>query len=126
MGLDRKRFGQALNSERKRLNLQVNVVAQVCEIKPGTQYLYEQGKRVPNADYLDKLFELGFRPHVLLPNATLANDQCDIQHLREAFIQADHDCRDKEGRLLDLEYRLNRFLDLLTELQSPSKEPAAK
>lgn len=126
MGLDRKRFGQALSSERKRLNLQVNDVADACEIKPGTQYLYEQGKRAPNADYLDKLFELGFRPHVLLPNATLANDQCDIQHLREAFIQADQDCRDKEGRLLDLEHRLSRFLDLLTEIQSPSKQAAQK
>ncbi|CBL44736.1 Hypothetical protein HDN1F_11530 [gamma proteobacterium HdN1] len=126
MGLDRQRFGQALISERKRLNLQINDVVKACGITAGSQYLYERGKRVPNADYLDKLFELGFRPHVLLPNATLANDQCDIQHLREAFIQTDHDCRDKEGRLLDLEHRLNRFLDLLTEIQSPSKQAAQK
>lgn len=116
MVLDKARFGQALCSERKRLNLQVNDVANACEIKPGTQYLYEQGKRVPNAIYLDKLFELGFRPYILLPNATLLSTLCDIQQLREAFIQTDHDCRDKEGRLLDLEHRLNRFLDRLTQL----------
>ena len=122
MGLDRQRFGLALSSERKRLTLQVNDVAEACEIKPGTQYLYEQGKRVPNADYLDKVFELGFRPHVLLPSATQANDQFDIQHLRNAFMRADQECRDKEGRLLDLEHRVSRFLDLPVSLVTDSKE----
>ncbi len=126
MGLDRQRFGQALCSERKRLNLQVNDVADACGIKPGTQYLYEQGKRVPNADYLEQVFDLGFRPHILLPSATQTNDLFDLQHLRSAFIQADQECRDKEGRLLDLELRLARFIDLITttdpSLQSESNQ----
>ena len=121
MGLDRQRFGQALSSERKRLNLQVNDVAGACGIKPGTQYLYEQGKRVPNADYLEQVFELGFRPHILLPSATQTNDRFDLQHLRSAFIQADQECRDKEGRLLDLELRLARFIDLITTTDLPRK-----
>lgn len=119
MGLDRQRFGQALSSERKRLNLQVNDVADACGIKPGTQYLYEQGKRVPNADYLELVFDLGFRPHILLPSATQMNDQFDIQDLRSAFIQADQECRDKEGRLLDLELRLARFIDLIATTDLP-------
>lgn len=118
MGLDRRLFGQSICAERKRLNLQVNEVAEACGIKPGTQYLYEQGKRLPTADYLDTLFELGFRPHVLLPNATQVSEHLDLQRLRDSFMQADHECRDKEGRLLDLEYRLTRFLDLLTETDS--------
>src|SRR5690606_14306229 len=113
MGLDRRRFGQALCSERKHLNLQVHDVAEACGIKPGTQYLYEQGKRVPNADYLENVFALGFRPHVLLPSATQMSDQFDLQHLKDTFIRADYECRDKEGRLLDLEHRLAMFLEVL-------------
>lgn len=119
MGLDRQRFGQALVSERKRLKLQINDVVKACGITAGSQYLYERGKRLPNADYLERAFELGFRPHVLLPSATLLNDQCDLQHLRDAFIQADHECRDKEGRLLDLEHRLTRFIDLIDTTDLP-------
>lgn len=126
MRLDRQKFGEALSSERKRLNLQVNEVAKSCEIKPGTQYLYEQGKRIPNADYLDKLFELGFRPHVLLPNATQVSDQIDIQGIREAFIKTDVECRDKEGRLLDLEHRLARFIDLLTDTNELIKQAGSQ
>ncbi len=114
MGLDRYKFGQNLSAERKRLNLQVNEVAQACDIKPGTQYLYEQGKRVPNADYLESVFKLGFRPHALLPSATQTSPNVDIQSLRDAFIKTDGECRDSEGRLLDLEYRLARFIDILT------------
>lgn len=119
MGLDRQKFGQNLSSERKRLNLQVNDVSDACDIKPGTQYLYEQGKRLPNADYLEQVFELGFRPYILLPSATQTNGQFDLQHIRDAFIQADHDSRDKEGRLLDLEHRLARFIDLINEESFP-------
>lgn len=126
MRLDRQKFGEALSSERKRLNLQVNEIAKACEIKPGTQYLYEQGKRIPTADYLDKLFELGFRPHVLLPNATQVSAQIDIQAIRTAFIKTDQDCRDKEGRLLDLEYRLSRFIDLLTDTTELVTQTGAK
>ena len=62
MVLDKARFGQALCSERKRLNLQVNDVANACEIKPGTQYLYEQGKRVPNGAIV-KSGVWRFKPH---------------------------------------------------------------
>lgn len=126
MGLDRRLFGQSICSERKRLNLQVHEVADACGIKSGTQYLYEQGKRVPTADYLDRLFELGFRPHVLLPNASQVSEHVDIQRLRNAFIQTDHECRDKEGRLLDLEHRLARFMDLLTETGSTVKKVGSK
>lgn len=119
MEFDRQRFGQALSSERKRLRLQVNDVVEACGIKPGTQYLYEQGKRLPNAEYLEHVFKLGFRPHVLIPSATQMNDGLDLQRLRNAFIQADQECRDKEGKLLDIEHRLACFIDLLTRHEHP-------
>jgi transcriptional regulator with XRE-family HTH domain len=115
LSLDKKIFGKALSSERKRLNLQVEAVAEACDIKPGTQYLYEQGKRLPNAEYLELLFHLGFRPHVLLPSATQINDLIDLQDIKNAFMKVDQECRDKDGRLLDLEFRTTQFINRLTE-----------
>lgn len=120
MELDRQRFGQALRSERKRLRLQVNDVIEACGIKTATtQYLYEQGKRLPNAEYLEQVFKLGFRPHILIPSATQLNDGLDLQLFKNAFIQAEQECRDKEGKLLDIEHRLACFIDLLTRHEHP-------
>ena len=126
MRLDRQLFGKNLCAERKRLTLQVNEVALACDIKPGTQYLYEQGKRLPNADYLEGVFKLGFRPHVLLPSATQVISNLDIQGIRYAFIRADYECRTKEGKLSDLEHRLARFLDILFEVEQPLKKANQK
>lgn len=114
MWLDRHQFGQSLSSERKRLNLQVNEVASAANIKPGTQYLYEQGKRVPNAEYLNKIFEMGFRPDLLLPSIKQDQISFDLQHLIDAFVLVDKECRDQNGRLLDLEHRVKAFIDQIS------------
>lgn len=49
-----------LSEERNRLNLKSKEVAKYAEIALSTQSNYESGKRMPDANYLKKITELGF------------------------------------------------------------------
>lgn len=84
MGIDRKKFADNLTSERKRLGLKVNEMAEYCGVKPGSQYLYEKGDRLPNADYLDQAISIGAEPSSLLPSiAFTGTPRKDIKDIIE-------------------------------------------
>lgn len=68
MPLNYQTFGQSLSEERKRLGLKVNELAEIGGVKPGSQYLYEKGDRLPNADYLDRIISYGVNARSLLPS----------------------------------------------------------
>lgn len=68
MGINRKKFGASLSNERKRLGLKASQMAEHCGVKTASQYLYEKGDRLPNADYIDRAIELGVAGELLLPS----------------------------------------------------------
>lgn len=68
MGINRKKFGASLSNERKRLGLKASQMAEYCGVKTASQYLYEKGDRLPNADYIDRAIELGVAGELLLPS----------------------------------------------------------
>ena len=122
--MDRKKFGKNLAAERKRLNLKPNEMAQLCGVKSASQYLYEKGNRVPTAEYLELAFNNGVISSNLFSSTATSTDQIYYEQLVNAFIQTDNDCRDDNGRLLDLEHRLSRFLELIK--LSPNTKPTEK
>lgn len=108
-------FGNRLQSERERLCLTQAEMANLCGVKPASQYLYERGDRTPNAEYLMKASTIGIDTEFLLdakkvPDASSTNHS--INELRKLFVECDHKSRDEMGRLLDLDNRASIFISL--------------
>ncbi len=110
----RESIGKRLAEERKRLSLTQAELAKACGITSTTQFLYERGDRVPNAEYLRLIMELGVRVRYVLDGSV---DDLSIppQELRRLYVLCDHRCRDSAGRLSDLETRADTFEKLVQE-----------
>ena len=52
-------FGERLKAERHRLNLTQERMAEVGGVRKNTQCLYESGGNVPDAEYLQRLADIG-------------------------------------------------------------------
>ena len=117
-----KEFSNRLISERKRLGLTQPEFAEACGIKAASQFLYEKGKRTPNAEYLLNAKALGVHMGYLFGEETPEAIPITQDMAASAYIECDLQCRDKEGRLLDLEYRVKMFRELIDTNTSIAKE----
>jgi transcriptional regulator with XRE-family HTH domain len=52
-------LGDRLRTVRKELGLSQGELAEIAGVIPNTQSIYERGKRMPDAGYLEKLFAIG-------------------------------------------------------------------
>lgn len=52
-------FSERLTSERKRIDLKGAEMGRLCGVNANTQSTYENGRRLPDADYLMRASELG-------------------------------------------------------------------
>ena len=112
----RQEFAAGLVSERKRLGLTAIEMATACGVKQATQYLYEKGERAPNADYINKAFQIGVEPSVIFSSINSGDRNAgsitfDSQSLKTSFIETDQACRDESAQLQDLEVRLRFFVE---------------
>lgn len=60
-----KIFGERLRAERQRLHLTQERMAEVGGVRKNTQCLYEAGRNAPDAEYLQRLQEIGLDIHFL-------------------------------------------------------------
>ena len=114
---DPEGFASRLASERKRVGLTQAQFAEACGVKAASQFLYEKGERSPNAEYLIKAQNIGVSIGFLFKerdDPSLATS-FSKQELAQLYKQTDDACRDEQGRLLDLELRVRKFLDLLNQ-----------
>jgi transcriptional regulator with XRE-family HTH domain len=110
-------FHQRLASERKRLGMTQREFAESCGVRPATQFLYEKGDRSPSATYLSRALECGADLTALFygDDQIQAGTSLPLEEITRLYVQCDQICRDKDGRLLDLEERTAVFRDLYIE-----------
>jgi transcriptional regulator with XRE-family HTH domain len=114
-------LGARLLEERLRLGLTQEEFAALGGVKLGAQYLYEKGKRSPNADYLVRLraagvdlaYVLGLKDVPHSKKSGLAEKKHNVEEMIGLFSQADRECRDQNGALLEFGYRYDRFKKLV-------------
>jgi len=102
-----KEFGNRLAAERKRLGLSQSAFAEKCGVRIVSQHLYEKGDRAPNSDYLMAARDLGVRISFLFEV-----NPPDDRELAMLYKQLDFESRDEMGRLLEVEERTFKFIDL--------------
>lgn len=110
---DLEQFATRLVSERNRLGMTQADFAARCGVKGVSQYLYEKAERTPNAEYLFKAKEIGVDLNFLFggDSSPSQHGKLSPEQLRILYMDADGKCRDNKGRLLDLEHRLDVFLE---------------
>lgn len=110
-------FGKRLKSERLRLGLTQQEMANAGGVRRATQYLYERGERLPAVDYVIGVLATGANLQYLFTGyrAPSASDLLvfDREALANALASADQMCRDEKGRLLDPEFRIQVTINLL-------------
>lgn len=99
MPLNHRTFGQSLSKERKRLGLKVNELAEIGGVKPGSQYLYEKGDRLPNVDYLDRIISYGVDARCLLPSLA-AQESYTLEVVLAALARADSVLEDERLNII--------------------------
>lgn len=110
-------FSQRLACERKRLGMTQAQFAEACGVKAASQFLYEKGERTPNAEYLLRAQNVGVSVGYLFderadPKLATSYSPEELGHL---YKLTDDACRDELGRLLDLEFRVSKFLEFLQQ-----------
>lgn len=80
-------FGERLKTERKRLQLTQERMAEVGGVRKNTQLLYEAGRNTPDVDYLTRVIAIGVDLHFLFYGergpAALSRDEQAILALLE-------------------------------------------
>jgi transcriptional regulator with XRE-family HTH domain len=81
-------FGERLKTERKRLQLTQERMAEVGGVRKNTQLLYEAGRNTPDADYLMRVIAIGVDMHFLFQGergvAALSKDERALLALLES------------------------------------------
>ena len=108
------KFHERLVAERKRLGMTQKDFAVACGVRPATQLLYEKGDRSPNSEYLSLAIRCGVDLSMLFHDDGKQTSCPRIApaEVESIYIECDHLCRDRSGRLLDLEERVKVFRDL--------------
>lgn len=110
-------FAKRLISERKRLGMTQAEFAKACGVTPASHFLYEKAQRSPNSEYIHRAMLLGVRIDYLFGGIeSLEGISRHVRTLRSLYKEANLKSRDVEGRLLDLEYQLDTFEDLILSL----------
>ena len=104
-------FGERLARERKRLKMTQAEFAEKADIKRVTQYLYEKELSNPNYEYFKKVSEAGVDLVFLFFNKKEVSQKPDLSlnTLKEIFTVVDERGRNKKGKPLSLEDRLEFF-----------------
>lgn len=111
--IDSKSLGRRLKHERKRLGMSQDAFGKVGGVQRATQYLYEQGDRIPSIEYLVRIVTAGADLGYLVFGEKNYGVQdgwnLDKDVLLSVYALVDEFARDSKGRLLDLEHRLAFF-----------------
>jgi transcriptional regulator with XRE-family HTH domain len=111
--MNKNSIGSRLAAERKRLGLNQSDFARLCGVRSASQFLYEKDTRSPSAEYLSKAMALGVRlGYVFDPGTDAAAESLSKltwDQIIAAYKQTDTECRDSQGRLFDLEHRIQDF-----------------
>ncbi len=111
--MDPKILGQRLRAERDRLGISQDEFGKVGGVSRATQYLYEQGDRMPTLEYLVRVISVGVNLGYLVFGAGDHKRReglvLDQRTLASAYQLVDEIARDSRGRLLDLEHRTALF-----------------
>ena len=115
--MNRIEFGKKLTRERLKLELKPNELAKRCKVTTASQYLYERGERLPGSAYLELAFAQGINPSNLFSTIKpLPANEITIESLINIFSETDKESRNKLGRLLEFEFRLKMFVELIRAL----------
>ena len=107
--IDRKQIGKRLAMERKRLGYSQAEFAKICDVSGASQFIYEKGDRSLTVDYLLKAAKVGLDVDAILMEIKPTQSALSIQDLKRLYVKTDNDCRDINGKLLDLEQRADYF-----------------
>jgi transcriptional regulator with XRE-family HTH domain len=103
-------IGKRLREERERLGMSQEVFGEIGGVRRATQYLYEQGDRIPSMEYLARVVAAGADlGYLVLGKRGRSSDSrwsIDKNVLASVYSLVDEFARDPKGRLLDLEHRI--------------------